>query len=154
MTQQHSKSNEMKEFYSTESIPEEMKQALSFLRQWLNEDRKATPMVTARDLWQWLEKDYKKTKDAEREKAVEEVLEGKYVIDIEDKRYVQNCLATDNRKWIEPQFVKIKDAIERGYIKGHSDGYYEGLKENKIIPAECNPALTPQATSNNTKYEN
>lgn len=49
-----------KEFYSTEGIPEEMKQALSFMRQWLNEDRKATPMVTARDLWHWLEKDYNK----------------------------------------------------------------------------------------------
>lgn len=46
----------IKDFYSTESIPEEMKQAIAFMRQWLNEDRKATPMVTARDLWHWLEK--------------------------------------------------------------------------------------------------
>jgi phosphoenolpyruvate carboxylase len=62
-----------KEFYSTESIPEEMKQALAFMRQWLNEDRKATPMVTARDLWHWLERDYNKVIEAERQKR-EDVL--------------------------------------------------------------------------------
>lgn len=61
---------EMKEFYSTDGIPEEMKQALSFMRQWLNEDRKATPMVTARDLWHWLEK----THHQELQKARIEVL--------------------------------------------------------------------------------
>ena len=64
----------MKEFYSTDSIPEEMKQALAFMRQWLNEDRKATPMVTARDLWHWLERDYNKAIEAERQKR-EEVVE-------------------------------------------------------------------------------
>lgn len=45
---------DIKAFYSTEGIPEETKQAISFMRQWLNEDRKATPLVTAKDLWHWI----------------------------------------------------------------------------------------------------
>lgn len=66
----------IEEFYSTECIPEEMKQALSFMRQWLNEDRKATPMVTARDLWHWLEKDYthfQEQHEAKQRELLEEI---------------------------------------------------------------------------------
>ena len=62
---------ETKEFYSTEGIPEHLKQPLSFMRQWLNEDRKATPMVTARDLWHWLEKAYTHHYQAEVQRALE-----------------------------------------------------------------------------------
>ena len=43
-----------KELYSTEGIPEELKQPLSDLRQWLNEDRKCDPMVTTQELYIWL----------------------------------------------------------------------------------------------------
>jgi len=31
-----------------------MRQPIAFLRQWLNEDRKATPMVTNEEIWHWL----------------------------------------------------------------------------------------------------
>lgn len=73
--------DKMKEFYSTDAIPEEMKQALAFMRQWLNEDRKATPMVTARDLWHWLERDYNKARKQDfddEEKAREGIKQGTF----------------------------------------------------------------------------
>lgn len=77
-TMTHNTSDEeIVEFFSTEGIPEEMKLALSFMRQWLNEDRKATPMVTARDLWHWLDKDYTTFRQSEAKKR-EELLEQVY----------------------------------------------------------------------------
>lgn len=78
---------------------------------------------------------------SERDRADEEN-EGTCRFPIEYKRYIQDCLATDNRKWIEPQFIKLKNSYERGYLNGHNDGYDKGLKENKILPPEFNPALT------------
>jgi len=31
-----------------------MKQPISFLRQWLNEDRNCKPLVTNQEIWYWL----------------------------------------------------------------------------------------------------
>lgn len=64
----------LKEFYSTDGIPEEMKQAISFMRQWLNEDRKATPMVTARDLWHWIGPTIHHQLQKAREETTEEII--------------------------------------------------------------------------------
>lgn len=53
-----------------EDVPEHMKQPISFLRQWLNEDRKCTPMVTNTEIWSWLKIDCSTYKWNERVEAL------------------------------------------------------------------------------------
>jgi len=49
---------DMGEIYDTTGIPEEFKKSIGFLRQWLNEDRHCTPMVTSKEIWVWFEEDF------------------------------------------------------------------------------------------------
>jgi hypothetical protein len=47
-------SHDLDKLYSTDGIPDDMKQPISFLRQWLNEDRNCKPLVTNQEIWYWL----------------------------------------------------------------------------------------------------
>jgi hypothetical protein len=78
MTEQNTLTTEqdkLKELYDTKGIPNGMKQAVSFLRQWLNEDRKCEPMVTTKELWHWLEEAYIEDRNA-RAREVKGILQG------------------------------------------------------------------------------
>ena len=99
-----------KKFYSTEGIPEEMKQALSFMRQWLNEDRKATPMVTARDLWHWLEKDYNNALIQYHQDLMSEVVEA-------ERDRIFSCIeglktAKPYRSWLTTEYTNYKNILD------------------------------------------
>lgn len=74
-TQNEGTEKKLQKHYSTEGIPPELIQSITFLRQWLNEDRKCTPMVTARDIWHWLDRDFTRAiqtaKMQERERTLQ-----------------------------------------------------------------------------------
>ena len=65
------------------------------------------------------------------------IREENYLVPKRDMRYVQNCRASDNRKWIEPRMRALEEAEAKGISIGYSKGYNDGYTENKIIPENC-----------------